>query len=210
MKKYFLLFLAFAGTFFVSGCGMPAPVPSTPTFMPTESISTKPAAPPAIFTPVCISAQPAQADIDRALMFTGVTFSAAEWERSYTVSENRVSVSWLNNSQGTLAYAEALIFPCGYEESDINNYFNDENWKTIFQSYESYMLTAPMCKTDSGLRLYEFKAVSQGSDYDVRFWAQNDTANRVITLMFVTPAGNETMMNDFASRLFPQLSTCSK
>jgi hypothetical protein len=161
MKKTFPFFLALATVLIASSCAKLNPIAPTPPFIPT-----KPAMPLAKLTPVCISTQPTQADIDRALMFTGVTFSASEWERSYTVSENRVSVSWLNNSLGALAYLEALIFPCGYEEPDVNNYFSDENWKLIFQSYESYTSTSPMCKTDSGLRLYEFKAVSQGFDYD--------------------------------------------
>jgi hypothetical protein len=194
MHKRPLLFLTFAIVLITSSCSMPEPVLPAPTF-----------------TPVCISSQPTQADIDRALMFTGAAFSAAEWQRSEpAVSENRVSVSWLNNSQGTLAYLEALIFPCSYEEPDINNYFDDKNWKIIFQSYDSYTSTAPMCRTDNGLRLYEFKAASAGNDYDVRYWVQNDTDNRVISLMFVTPADNEAMMNDFTSRLFPRLSTCSQ
>ena len=189
MKKTFLSFLAFATVLITSSCAMLNPLAPTP---------------------VCISAQPTQADIDRALLFTSETFNTPDWERSYTVSENRVSVSWLNNSQGALAYLEALIFPCGYEEPDIDKYFNDENWKIIFQSYESYTSTSPMCRTDNGLRLYEFKAVSQGFDYDIRYWAKNDTVNRVITFMFVVPVGSESMMNDIASRLFPRLSTCSR
>ena len=93
MNKHLPFFLAFAIVLIAFSCGMPGPMLPTPPPIPT-----KPAMPLAMFTPVCISAQPTQADIDRALMFTGVTFSAAEWERSYTVSENRVSVSWLNNS----------------------------------------------------------------------------------------------------------------
>ena len=205
MKKYFLFFLILGTILVASSCTKLNPIAPTPTLIPT-----KPAVPLAKFTPVCISTQPTQADIDRALMFTGVTFSASEWERSYTVSENRVSVSWLNNSLGALAYLEALIFPCGYEEPDVDNYFSDENWKLIFQSYESHTTTSPMCKTDSGLRLYEFKAVSQGFDYDIRYWAKNDTENRVITFMFVVPVGNESTMDDIGSRLFPQLSTCSR
>jgi hypothetical protein len=205
MKKTFLFFLAFATVLIASGCVMSDPIAPAPTFIPT-----KPAAPLPMLTPVCISTQPTQADIDRALMFTGVTFSTSEWERSYTVSENRVSVSWLNNSLGALAYLEALIFPCGYEEPDVDSYFSDENWKLIFQSYESYTSTSPMCRMDNGLRLYEFKAVSQGFDYDIRYWAKNDTENRVITFMFVVPVGNKSTMDDIASRLFPQLSTCSR
>ena len=166
MKKHILFLLTFSTVLFASSCGMPDPVLPTQTFIPT-----KPAAPLATLTPVCVSAQPTQADIDRALMFTGTAFSAAEWQRSEPViSESRVSLYWQNNSQNALAYLEANIFKCGYEELDINKYFNDENWKAVFQSYDSYTSTAPMCKTDSGLRLYEFKAASGGNDYDIRYW----------------------------------------
>lgn len=204
MNKNFFFLLTIAIVLLTSSCSLSGPVLPTPTLVPTKFI-----APLVTVTPVCISSQPTQADIDRALTFAGATFSAAEWKRSYTVTDNRVAVTWTNDSNGALVYLEAIIFPCGYEEPDINRYFSDENWKVIFQSYESFTSTAPMCRTDTGLRLYEFKAVSGGGDYDIRYWAQNDTANRVISLMFVIPIGNDAKLNEFASRLFPRLSTCS-
>lgn len=188
----------------VSACGLPGPILPTATPRPTHEF-----APIATFTPVCISAEPTQADIDRALSFGDSSFDTVEWERSYTVSTNKVAVTWLNNSQDAVAYLEALIFPCGYEEGDVDDYFSDENWKIIFQNYESYESTADMCRTHNGLRRYEFSAVSSGNNYDIQYFVKNDTNNRVISLMLVAPSTDQTLISEYTSRLFPGPLICS-
>ena len=85
---FFLLVL------FVSACGMPsALVPtSTPKPIPTEIIQ-----PTQFESPGCVSPEPTQDDIDRALSFAGKMFDTADWERSYSVAETRAAVTWLNN-----------------------------------------------------------------------------------------------------------------
>jgi len=202
MKTKFLPWL-FA-LLFISSCGMPGPFLPTPTLIPQIQ--------PTAFilptvTPICISSQPAQIDIDRALAFTGGLFDTPDWKRSYTVSENRVSVTWLNDPLGAVVYLEALIFPCGYEEPDLDNYFSDQNWKTIFANYESYQALAE-CKRNEGLRLYRFDAANAGADYHINYWVQNDTAQRVIVIMMTFPANAQTPLDDFSFRLFPKLTTC--
>ena len=103
----------------------------------------------------------------------------SEWEKSYD-SCGRPSFCYLaEQSLGAVVYLEAIIFPCGYEEPDLNKYFSDENWKAIFPNYESYELIDE-CKTDDGLRLYEFKTQNQGFEYEIRYWVENDTDTRVI------------------------------
>jgi hypothetical protein len=158
-------------------------------------------------TPVCISTEPVQEDIDRALSFTGDLFSAPEWVRSYTVADGRVSVVWSNDPLGVVAYVEALIFPCGYEEPDLNAFFSDESWGIIFANYESFEPVSA-CKIDEGLRLYEFKAVTGGFDYNIRYWAQNDSDNRVIGAMIVFPVESQSLMDEYSTRLFPNLVSC--
>jgi hypothetical protein len=191
------ILLSIAVLFLAGVCGMPA----SETPFPTETPIPK-------FTPVCISEKPTKTDVERALSFTGNTFDTAEWSRSYTVNDqNRVAVTWLNNTQGALAYLEALIFPCGYEEPDIDNYFSGENWKIIFQYYESYKLINS-CKGDDGLRLYQFAAQAQGIAYEIRYWVRNDTNNRLISLMLTFPASNPMLMDSYARRIFPTLVSC--
>jgi hypothetical protein len=113
----------------------------------------------------------------------------------------------LNNAQGAIVYLEAIIFPCSYEEPDLNNYYSDENWKTIFQNYEGYELLDE-CKTNAGTRLYEFKTQNQGFEYEIKYWVQNDTDTRVISTMIVFPLESKLLLDEYSSMLFPGYSTC--
>lgn len=200
LLSLFLLFLLACGS--AAPKSTPTPPPSaTPKPPPTLSAS-QTALPP--LTPVCLpSAEPTEEDIDRALSFTGSLFSA--WKRSYSVSENRAAVSW--TLENKLAYLEALIYPCGYEEPDVNAYYSEENWKTIFANYESYQ-PGKKCRDDAGLRLYQFSAQNLGFEYDVRYWVQNDTDNRLIGLMLVFPADERGLLEEYSARLFPHLADC--
>ncbi len=160
-------------------------------------------------TPDCISTEPTQEDIDRALGFTGLLFETEDWEQSYTVSEDRVSVSWFSNSLASVAFLEAFVFPCGYEEPDLNNFFNDENWDNVFANYQSYELVTE-CRSDAaGLRLYQFDVDSDGVPYLVNYWVKNDTNNRVISFMMIVPDDSFDLLDEYSYSLFPQLSNCS-
>jgi hypothetical protein len=202
------LFIFFAIAVIVSSCGKPAPATPTLAPPPTSTPKAQPTVMPfSTVTPVCISSEPAQADIDRALAYTGELFSAPEWNKSYVVAENRVAVTWQNSPLGAVIYLEALIFPCSYEEPDLNKYFSDENWKSVFQNYESYELFDE-CKTNTGLRLYEFKTQNQGFEYEIRYWVENDTDTRVIVTMIVFPLESKLLLDEHSSMLFPGYSTC--
>ena len=189
---------------FLSACGSsPTPEPASPAPPPpTEEVILP------TVTPACISTEPLQEDIDRALGFTGQMFEQHDWEQSYTVSEDRVAVSWFSNSLASVAFLEALVFPCGYEEPDLNDYFTDENWSNVFANYEEYELVAE-CRSDTGLRLYEFDAVSDGVPYLVNYWVRNDTNTRVITFMMVVPDDSFDLLDSYGYSIFPQLSNCS-
>jgi hypothetical protein len=205
MKRIPLILLVLAAM--LLSCGMPGVLLSTSTPRPIQTTYPSDGTHP-IVPPVCISPKPTQKDIDRALAYTGTVLDSSEWKRSYAVSENRVSVTWQSSSQGAVIYLEALIFPCQYREADLDHYFIDENWKTIFLNYQSHELVDE-CKTSGGLRLYEFKAVSQGFNYNIHYWVASDSDTRVISTMIVFPSGSEAMLTDYATRLFTDLPSCS-
>ena len=144
--------------------------------------------------------------MNRALFYIGDIFSTPDWEQS---PEGASSLSWNNSAQGTMAYLETLTFQCGYEEPDLDKYFSDENWKVIFAKYDSYKPIGE-CKTDSGFRLYEFKANNNGFEYSIKYWVKSDTDTLVIVTMLVFPVESKSLLDDYSSRLFPQLTTCSK
>ncbi len=208
MSKRSLLFPLFL--FFSLACGaLPASAP-TPTSQPDSSPKPKPtpsASPTAEpLSPVCRpSAEPTAEDIDRALTFTGSVFSSSEWKRSYTVMESRVAVSWM--SENALAYLEALIFPCGYEDANLDAYYSPENWAIIFSDYDSYQ-PAETCRSDSGLRLHQFSAQNSNVEYEIRYWAQNDSDERVLSLMLTFPVEERAQLEEYAARLFPNLPRC--
>src|SRR5688572_19595102 len=80
-------------------CGLPS-ASDSPTVV--QTIQTKPTLIPLTESvaeteeSACISTEPTQKDIDRALGFTGKLFENEQWEQSYTVMDSRVAVTWLH------------------------------------------------------------------------------------------------------------------
>ena len=202
MKKNSLLLVVI---FLISACGTRDAV--TPTAAPPPTYVRPTARVLPIVTPVCVSTEPTQADIDSALGYTGNLFSEPEWQRIYTVSDGSVAVTWSSDTLGSVAYLEVLIFPCGYEEPDLNNFLSNENWGVIFENYESYAVVSE-CRTDIGLRLYQFKAMEQGYEYDIKYWAENDSDTRVMAVMIVFPVESSSLMDEYSADLFPELTSC--
>jgi hypothetical protein len=203
MKRIYPVFLAI----FISSCataGTPAP---TSTISPTETPTVTKTAPVTV-TAVCNSPEPTQEDVDAALSYTDEVFDLTEWEQTYVVGEERVSLTLQNIPQSAVVFLEAIIFPCGYEEPDLNRYLSADHWDALFANYESYEMIDE-CRSDVGLRLYEFEAVSQGIDYNISYWEENDTAERIITTMITFPFGSEATMDEYSIQLFPELPNCS-
>ncbi len=193
-------------TFLLSACGSsstPAPVPTTAPPSPVPPTATTEVLP--TVTPACVSSEPTQTDIDRALGYTGNIFSAPVWEQSYETYENKVAVYWV--SADGVVFLENVIFPCGYEEPDLNNYFSDEHWDIVFGNYESYVLENE-CRNDRGLRLCEFSIADQGTDYDVNYWSTYDSTNTIITVMLLLPAEADPVLDEYSAMLFSQLPYC--
>ena len=183
---------------FLSSCEIPGAVLSTPA-LPSEAQP--------VGTPSCISSEPTQGDIERALTYTDDIFSGVDWVRSYTVETNRVYVTWANGSLNALAFVEALIFECGYGEPELDSFFSDENWNIIFANYESYQPVSK-CRSEDSLRLYQFTAVKDSFNYEINYWALKDTNTRVMEMMIVFPVESKSLMDEYSSNLFPDLTSC--
>jgi hypothetical protein len=191
----------------LSSCSTPSTPPPTSTVSPSKTPSIT-QAPPATVTAVCIPPVPGEEDVEIALDHGGDVFDPAEWEGSHVVNEDSVSVTWQNIPLSALAFIQVIIFPCGYEEPDLNHFFNDEHWEALFANYDSYEMIDE-CRSEQGLRLYELEAVSQEVDYNIRYWSENDTNERIITTMLTFPFGSEDVMDEYSIALFPELPNCS-
>lgn len=196
---------------FVSACNSSAPTSVVETGVPAL-VQPSPAPPTeAIVQEVpnenCIDIAPTQDDIDRALNFTGKIFENENWVRTYTVSADRVSVFWESTSLGAIAFLEVIIFPCGYEDLDLDIFFSVDSWQIVFGGYESYEFLSE-CRNDAGQRLYEFVLGLDGFVYDANYWSVNDTPTRVVTMEIIFPVESEILFDEFSYSLFPQLPNC--
>jgi hypothetical protein len=192
---------------FLSSCSTPPTPTPTSTVSPSKTpVKTQP--PLATVTAICVPPGPSDEDIDAALNYAGDVFDPAEWEQSHVIGEESVFVTWQNIPQSAVVFLETILFPCGYEEPDLNHFLDDEHWDVLFANYESYEMIGE-CRSDDGLRLYEFEAVSQGFDYNIRYWSENDTNERVIATMLTFPFGSEDLMDEYSIALFPELPNCS-
>ncbi len=202
-KRRWIRLLTFcAGVLFACQTYSPliAPTP-TPINVPTPTFS---------FVNCEDATDPTQEDIDFSLDYGNGLYELPNWERSYTVESGRVSVSWINNDASAVAYVDYLVFICGYTSPELEEHFSGEYWDILFQNYESYEPVMHCGRFDRGLTLNEFSAISDGYEYQVRYWIRPQTENRVFTMFLVFPVDADSVMNSYAERMFPTLVSCAE
>jgi len=181
-----LILFAVLATNFLATCA-----PQTATNIPTDS---------------CGPIEPSDKDVQYALSFGKDLFNTAKWVKSYTVEPYKVSVSRHNDTEGSVAYLEYLMYNCGYNQTDLNNYFNDAGFNVVFGDYDTHKL-AHFCEIKS-LALYEYDLVSKGENYFARYWVKQDSGTRVLVVMLVFPTDSQGTMDRYTKQLFPQLTSC--
>lgn len=207
MKKFLSLILILL----LSACSSSAPTSVVETDVPALIQPSPAALTEAVVLDVpnanCIDITPTQADVERALNFTGKIFENENWVRTYTVSADRVSVFWESASLGAIAFLEVIIFPCSYEELDLDIFFSVDSWQIVFGGYEIYEMINE-CRNDNGQRLYEFVLGIDGFVYDANYWSVNDSPTRIVTMQIIFPVEAIDVFDEFSYSLFPQIPNC--
>jgi hypothetical protein len=162
------------------------------------------AAPP---TPTPCPAPPIQQDIDAALNFANGIFEPERWKLTQDQAPFIIHLLWLQQDGGGVAHQEYLLYDCGYTPDDLDNYFSEDNFNVILSGYEDWQSTT-RCEAD-GITLYEFDLIYEGGDYLMRYWIKPLSDTRVLDLSLAFPAADVNLMNAYAVRLFPQLSSCA-
>jgi len=172
---------------------------------------------PSTQTPVSIpgdcesAVEPTEQDVKYALGFAENTFESSDWQRSYAVAPDRVSVTWLNHDEGAVAFLEYLIYRCGYTQADVDDHFSEQNFKDIiFSDYENPQSIAACTDIGGDLTLHEFTAEIHETDYVIRFWIKLDSRTRVLDMMVVFPEASEAELDKYAKKVFPELSSCQR
>lgn len=154
----------------------------------------------------CGPIEPTEEDVRFLLTIGQDLFSKPEWVKSYTVEPYKVSLTRQNNAQSAIAYGEYLIYTCGYGQANLDEYFSDANFAIVFANYDSYTQTN-FCEEGS-LALYEYDLVFEGAPYLSRYWVKQQSDTRLLVLMLVFPENNRALLDSYATRLFPDLSSC--
>jgi hypothetical protein len=150
--------------------------------------------------------EPGPADVAYALSFGGPAFSSADWIKRYTVEPYRITLTRNNDVLGGIAYLEYLLYTCGYGQSDLDEYFNDQNFAIVFGDYDSYA-AAGFCESE-GLALYEFEVVENGVPFQARYWVRQVSDTRLLVLMLVFPTETPEVLEQYSRSVFPQFTAC--
>jgi len=190
--------------------GQPAIEPtSTPYSLPT--LDSGPASSPSKLPSGDCSqdSQPTDQDVQDALDFTGAAFSSADWSRSYTVTADRVTVTWMNDAESALGYLENLVYPCGYTQDDVDTFFSEQNLKdVILQNYDRPELKSSCSINKQKLDLFEMTAWLHEQSYLVRIWVTQPSDTRLIYVFLTFPDSGADSLQQVAQNLFPMLPMC--
>jgi hypothetical protein len=154
----------------------------------------------------CGLIEPTAADVAYALAFGQTSYPAADWLKSYVVEPYKISITRTNDKLASVAYLEYLVFNCGYGQTELDAYFNDESFNIIFADYESHALTN-FCEVE-GLALYEYALVEEGVNFQARYWVKQASDTRLLVMMLVFPSETPDVLNAYSRNLFPEFPGC--
>jgi len=154
----------------------------------------------------CGPIEPTDVEVKKMLTFGAGLFNSADWVKSYSVDPYKITLTRRNDAIQAIAYSEYLIFTCGYTQTDLGNYFNDQGFNVIFTEYESHTL-AKFCE-QNGISLYEYDLVDSGNKYQARYWVKQEDAKHIFVYMLVFLQSDPGTLDTFSKQLFPLLTTC--
>jgi hypothetical protein len=151
-------------------------------------------------------AQRSEREIYTALAYGDDVFEPDLWYASATEEETRTQASWTSYDLSAVAFLDYLHFPDGIAPEELGEFFDKDWFNGTLANYEAWEQQA-VCRAGE-LTLYEFEVDSEGSLYRMRYWIQPVSRERVAALFLVFPVDDPASMDDYATRLFPELVSC--
>jgi hypothetical protein len=173
--------------------------------------STTGPAPAPTIAPDCEShVNPTEDDLDYVLGFPGTAFDGPGWDRSFTVEPLRVTATWLDEDQGGLGYIDYLVYSCGLARDDLDEYASEDVLYTVlFADYQDVSRLTSCTSEDGTVTLQEIAGGFEGTDYRIRYWIMPRGETRLLTMTLAMPSDLLSSLDDYASKVFPQLPSCS-
>src|SRR4051812_6926642 len=157
-------------------------------------------------------AVPASQDDDAraALAVAGGVFQSTVWSAPTTNGDYaaQMTVTWLSDWLGAVAFLEYLHYDCGVTSQDIEQWGTPKGFKVIFENFSSYLLTA-QCQRN-GVQLFEFDVVTTyGANDHALYWVKQVSPKRIAAFDLILPDSYHAKQVGYARLLFPELPTCS-
>jgi hypothetical protein len=157
----------------------------------------------------CEPTQSTAENFGEALDLHSDVFAEEDWdvsvsyeEEDYVIHIDRFPVE--NTGVSSVNY---LIYDCGYETRDLEDYYDDDGFDTILEVYSEAERTEEC--NDGGLTLYEYALEYEGDDYVSRFWIVEYSDTRVYDVQVTYIEDEADVLDEVSESLFPELPSCS-
>ncbi len=143
----------------------------------------------------------------RVKTFALGVFGAPDWKETYSTEPYHVMRSWLSETYNAVVFVDYLLYNCGHTPTDVATFFSDESFRTqIMANYQDLEQVVVCSKGET--TLYVYSARLNEHDYLTYTWAVRDGKYRILQAFMAFPVERQEMMSQYASRLFPNLSSC--
>lgn len=145
-------------------------------------------------------------EIYTALAYGDEVFDPEIWLASAAEETTRTTATWRADSLGGLAFLGYLHFDDGYSSSDVDTVFDKTWFDNSFSNYQGFReLTT--CKAED-LTMHEFSMLVNDQKYTMRYWIQQVSSTRVLTLFIIFPTVDKATLDSYSESLFPDLVSC--
>jgi hypothetical protein len=146
-------------------------------------------------------------EIYTALSYGDDVFEPDIWYASASEEGSRTRATWRADGLGGVAFLDYLHFDEGILFSQIDAVFDDGWFNATLANYSVWRENT---RCDLGdLRLIEFSLQTNNIKYEMRYWLEIVNDYRVLSMFIVFPAADKANLDDYADRLFPELSSCA-
>ena len=153
----------------------------------------------------CPYPKPTDAEVAQARKYMSDKFTS-DWNESYSVIDNRISVTHKNNPLNAVINFDTVNF-CGVTNASLDNYYTDATFNVIFQYYDDHKYKREC--SNGKMRLYEFELKNQGFDYNGRFWAEIVDENHTRETLLVFPTTDPDNYELYSNKIMPKLTSCN-
>jgi len=152
--------------------------------------------------------KPPLREIYKVLSIGDEIFEPDLWFASATETVDMTTAQWNAPSISALSYVVYRHFDEGIKPEDIGTYFDNAWFEAAFANYESWRKVG-VCY-DGDLTLHKFNLQLYDTDFAMRYWVEPVSETRVKAIFLVFPSADVTSLDDYAARLYPDLSDCAR